>query len=176
MCDSRGAIHAGREDLNPTKLELLGYTNRGGKSGSLREVIEGAQVFIGVSVAGVLSADDVRTMADDPILFPMANPVPEIMPELALEAGAAIVGTGRSDYPNQVNNVLVFPGIFRGALDAGAERITAHMKVAAAYALADAVDEPVAERILPSAQEMEAIMPRIASAVAEAAQSEMGLA
>ncbi|MCP3915123.1 MAG: NADP-dependent malic enzyme [bacterium] len=175
MCDSRGAIHAGREDLNPAKRELLGYTNRGGKSGSLQEVLSGAQVFIGVSVADVLSAEDVRTMADDPILFPMANPVPEIMPELALEAGAAVVGTGRSDYPNQVNNVLAFPGIFRGALDAGATRITAHMKVAAAYALADAVDEPVPERILPSAQEMEAIMPRVAEAVAAAAREELDL-
>ena len=149
VCDSRGAIHREREDLSPYKQELLGYTNRENRSGSLQEVLKGADVFIGVSKGNILTGDDVRSMAEDAIVLAMANPTPEIMPDIAKEAGAAVVGTGRSDFPNQVNNVLVFPGIFRGALDAGATRIDEHMKTAAAYALADSVDDINAERILP---------------------------
>ncbi|MBT5705171.1 NADP-dependent malic enzyme [Verrucomicrobia bacterium] len=151
MCDSRGAIHRNRQDLNPQKVSLLGYTNLTNKDGSLQDVIAGADVFIGVSQGNLLVEDDVKRMATDPVILAMANPVPEIMPDLALNAGAAIVGTGRSDFPNQVNNVLAFPGIFRGALDAQAPRVTESMKLAAAYALADACGQPTAQRILPDA-------------------------
>ena len=130
----------------------------------LHDMIEGADVFIGVSRGDLLKADDVKRMAPDPIILAMANPIPEIMPDVARSAGAAVVGTGRSDFPNQVNNVLVFPGIFRGALDAGATRITPEMKLAAAHALAAAVPEPTAERILPDPLDR-AVAPRIAKAV-----------
>ncbi len=170
VCDSSGAISFDREGLNSAKRELAGFTNRRRLTGSLHEVLEGADVFIGVSRGGLLDLDDVRRMAPHPILFPMANPVPEIMPELALEAGAAVVGTGRSDFANQVNNVLAFPGIFRGALDAGAQRITHAMKVAAAHALADCVAEPHAEHILPAPFEMD-VTTAVAEAVAEAWRS-----
>ena len=124
-------------------------TNVHGKQGNLAEVIVGADVFIGVSSGGVLTAENVKTMASDAIVFAMANPEPEIFPDEALKGGAAVVGTGRSDFPNQVNNVLAFPGIFRGALNAGAKQITQDMKLAAAYALADAVT-PTAEKVIPS--------------------------
>ena len=123
VCDSCGAIHAGREGLSPEKQALLDYTNSQGHTGSVHEVLEGADVFIGVSKGGLLDGNDIKRMAKDPIILAMANPEPEIMPDVALAAGAAIVGTGRSDFPNQVNNVLAFPGIFRGALDAGAKVI-----------------------------------------------------
>jgi len=115
VCDRRGAIHVGREDLSPQKRELAGWTNRARVSGSVHDVLEGADVFIGVSVGGLLQADDVRRMAANPILLAMANPTPEILPDEAAAGGAAVIGTGRSDFPNQVNNVLAFPGIFRGA-------------------------------------------------------------
>ncbi|CAN5346815.1 NAD-dependent malic enzyme [soil metagenome] len=150
VCDSQGAIHAGRDDLNPQKRALLAHTNHRGRTGSLRDVLRGTDVFIGVSKGGILHAEDIRTMAPDAIVLAMANPTPEIMPDEAHAGGAAIVGTGRSDFPNQVNNVLVFPGIFRGALDSGAPRITPAMKLAAAKALAEAVKSPTADRILPS--------------------------
>jgi malate dehydrogenase (oxaloacetate-decarboxylating) len=149
VCDSRGAIHRGRDDLSSYKKELLGYTNRENRSGSLQDVLRGADAFIGVSKGNLLSGDDVRSMAKNSIVLAMANPIPEIMPDVAKEAGAAVVGTGRSDFPNQVNNVLVFPGIFRGALDSGATRIDEHMKIAAAYALANSVDQLHPDRILP---------------------------
>ena len=167
VCDSRGAISRSRQDLSPEKAELLGYTNRNDRSGGLAEVLEGAEVFVGVSVAGALDAALVQSMAPRPLLFPMANPVPEIMPEEALAAGAAVVGTGRSDFPNQVNNVLAFPGIFRGALDAGAPRISPHMMIHAAYALARTVEEPTAERVLPDPLDPE--VPRVVAAAVEAA-------
>lgn len=149
ICDSRGIIDATRDDLTDAKKQLLGFTNRQGISGNLKDALVGADVFIGVSRGNLLTADDVRTMNKDPIILAMANPIPEIMPDLALEAGAAVVGTGRSDFPNQVNNVLVFPGIFRGALDAAAVRISESMKIAAAHALAGAVKLPTADAILP---------------------------
>ena len=148
VCDSKGAIHRGRDDLNPYKRELLGYSNRDDRRGSLQAVLAGTDVFIGVSKANLLAADDVASMADDCIVMAMANPIPEIMPEEARRGGAAVIATGRSDFPNQVNNVLAFPGIFRGALDAGATSVTEEMKVAAARALASAVDDPNPERVL----------------------------
>ncbi len=168
VCDSRGAIYPGREGLSPEKQTLLDYTNSQGHTGSVHEVLEGADVFIGVSKGGLLDGDDIRRMAKDPIILAMANPEPEIMPNVALAAGAAIVGTGRSDFPNQVNNVLAFPGIFRGALDAGAVAIDGAMKIAAAHALATAVAEPLAERILPQPLDR-SVAPLIAEAVRRAA-------
>jgi len=164
ICDSKGAIHTGRDDLNPQKQALLKFTNRGGATGSLQGVLKGADVFVGVSKGNLLSADDVRTMANDAIILAMANPTPEIMPDEARAGGAAIVGTGRSDFPNQVNNVLAFPGIFRGALDSDATRITAKMKIAAARALAAAVPNPTAEEILPSPFD-KTVAPLVAKAV-----------
>ncbi|KUK44128.1 MAG: NAD-dependent malic enzyme, partial [Methanothrix harundinacea] len=131
LCDSKGIIHSGRGDLNPSKMEMARITNPKGKTGSLADALEGADVFIGVSAPGIVSEEMVRSMAKDPIVFAMANPIPEIMPELAKEAGARVVATGRSDYPNQVNNVLGFPGIFRGALDVRARDINEEMKMAA---------------------------------------------
>lgn len=149
ICDSRGIISADRDDLTDAKCQLLRFANQQGVTGSLQDALVGADVFIGVSKGNLLTTDDIRTMNRDPIILAMANPIPEIMPDLAHEAGAAVVGTGRSDFPNQVNNVLVFPGIFRGALDAAAARISESMKIAAAHALADAVSQPSAEAILP---------------------------
>jgi len=170
VCDSKGAIHSNREGLNGYKEELLNYTNRDDEPGSLQDVLRGADVFIGVSVGNVLSVDDVRTMADQSIILAMANPNPEIMPHLAKEGGAAIVGTGRSDFPNQVNNVLAFPGIFRGALNIRAPRITEKMKIASAYALADAVVDPSYEKILPNPLDS-SVAPRVAAAVEKAAET-----
>ena len=167
VCDSKGAIHRGRDGLSPEKQELLTYTNRDHQSGTLAEVLEGADVFIGVSKGNLLSKDDVRRMAKDPIVLAMANPVPEILPDEAVAGGAAIVGTGRSDFPNQVNNVLAFPGIFRGALDAHADRITESMKIAAAKALAAAVEDPAPDRVVPDPLDR-TVAPRVAAAVAAA--------
>lgn len=142
MCDSRGAIYEGRPyGMNPVKEEIAQVTNRDKKQGDLAEVIKRADVFVGVSVAGAVTPEMVRSMNEDPIIFAMANPVPEIMPEEALGAGAKVVGTGRSDYPNQVNNVLAFPGIFRGALDVRARGINEQMKIAAAYAIANLIED-----------------------------------
>jgi malate dehydrogenase (oxaloacetate-decarboxylating) len=142
MCDSKGAIYEGRSfGMNPIKEQIAKVTNRSQVTGDLAEAIKGSDVFIGVSVAGAVTPEMVRSMNKDPIIFAMANPVPEIMPEEAIEAGAAVVGTGRSDYPNQVNNVLAFPGIFRGALDVRAKGINEEMKIAAAYAIADLIEE-----------------------------------
>lgn len=170
VCDSTGAIHAQRERLSPEKASLLSYTNRHGKSGSVHDVLEGADVFIGVSVGGLLARNDIERMARDPIILAMANPEPEIMPDVARSAGAAVIGTGRSDFPNQVNNVLAFPGIFRGALDCRAPRITSKMKLAAAFALAEAVESPTAEMILPDPLDL-SVPPKVAAAVREAAES-----
>ena len=153
MCDRKGAIYEGRDGLNPIKAEMAAVTNRERRTGSMAEVISGADVFIGVSAPGTLTPDMVRSMAPDPIVFACANPTPEIDPEEALAAGAAVVSTGRSDYPNQVNNVLVFPGIFRGALDVRATDINDAMKIAAAEAIAGLVSdrELRSDYILPQA-------------------------
>ena len=169
VCDSRGAIQSLRKDLSPEKIELVNCTNETGRQGMLHEVLKGADVFIGVSKAGLLAADDVRVMARDPIILAMANPEPEIMPDEAMKGGAAIVGTGRSDFPNQVNNVLVFPGIFRGALDAEATAINDAMKMAAAVALADAVSNPSVDEILPAPLDR-SVAPKVAEAVRIAAK------
>ncbi|MCD8086180.1 MAG: NADP-dependent malic enzyme [Clostridiales bacterium] len=171
MCDRKGAIYEGREGLNDAKAEIAAITNRSRRSGSLADVLEGADVFIGVSAPGMVTPEMVGRMAPNAILFPMANPTPEIMPDLAREAGAAVVGTGRSDFPNQINNVLAFPGIFRGAFDVRASDINDTMKIAAANALASLVSEEElsAEYILPYAFD-ERVRPAVASAVAEAAR------
>ncbi len=168
VCDSRGAIHPGRDHLNPEKEALLEYTNGEGRQGPLKDVIEGADVFIGVSKGNLLDSGDIRRMAEGSIVLAMANPIPEIMPEDALAAGAAIVCTGRSDFPNQVNNSLAFPGIFRGALDARAERIDSRMKIAAAHALADSVENPSPEEVIPHPLDR-SVAPRVAAAVQAAA-------
>lgn len=167
VCDSKGAIHKGRDDLNEYKQEILKFTNRENRAGTLQEVLVGQDAFIGVSKGNLLTKENVQTMADDAIVLAMANPIPEIMPDEARAGGAAIVGTGRSDFPNQVNNLLAFPGIFRGALDAKATRITESMKIAAAQELAYLVREPTAERILPDPLDR-SIAPCVASAVRRA--------
>ena len=171
ICDRTGAIYEGREGLNPEKAEIATWTNREGVKGTLAEAVAGADVFVGVSAPGVLTADMVRTMAADPIIFACANPVPEIMPDEALAAGAAVAATGRSDFPNQINNVLAFPGIFRGALDVHASDINDEMMEAAAYAIAGLVDDEkrCAEYIIPGAFD-ERVAPAVAAAVAEAAR------
>jgi malate dehydrogenase (oxaloacetate-decarboxylating) len=171
VCDSTGAIHRGRPDLSACKRELLGYTNRSSHGGGLRDVLKGADVFIGVSKGSILNANDIRTMNSHAIVLAMANPIPEIMPDDAFAGGAAVVGTGRSDFPNQVNNVLVFPGIFRGALDCGAKQITEEMKITAARALAACVASPSADRILPDPLDR-TVAPRIADAVAKCHEHE----
>ena len=171
LCDTKGAIYEGRENLNPIKEEMAAISNREMKKGQLADVIKGADVFIGVSAPGTLTKEMVATMAKDPIVFAMANPVPEIMPEEAKEAGVAVMATGRSDYPNQINNVLAFPGIFRGTLDVRAKDINDDMKLAAAYAIADIVtdEERCPEYIIPNSFN-EKVTPAVASAVAEAAR------
>ena len=142
MCDSKGAIYEGRQHgMNDTKAYVANWTNKDKIDGSLEEVIKDADVFIGVSVADLLTKDMVKSMADDPIIFAMANPNPEIKPDDAKEAGAKVIGTGRSDFPNQINNVLAFPGIFRGALDVEATHINEDMKKAAVEAIADLIEE-----------------------------------
>jgi len=147
--DSKGVISAGRQDLNESKQTLLEFTNAHGVTGSLQDAVKGADVFIGVSQPGLLTPDMVRTMAKDPIVFAMANPTPEIMPDEARGAGAAVVATGRSDFPNQVNNSLAFPGVFRGALDNRVSRITDDHKIAAAETIASLVPNPSADEIIP---------------------------
>ena len=166
MTDRQGAIWEGRDGLNPVKEEMARITNFGREKGSLSDVIKGADVFIGVSAPGTLTGDMIRTMAKDPIVFACANPTPEIFPDEAKAAGAAVVSTGRSDYPNQVNNVLCFPGIFRGALDVRASDINDEMKIASAKALAALIpDEELSpDNILPKAFD-----PRVRDAVASAA-------
>lgn len=148
--DSKGVVSANRIDLSDEKRKLLQYTNLSGIDGSLEDILQGADVFIGVSKAGLLTPEMVKSMDKDPIIFAMANPTPEIMPDVARQAGAAIVATGRSDFPNQVNNALAFPGIFRGALDNRVKTITDQHKIAAAEAIARLVVSPDAEHIIPS--------------------------
>ena len=170
MVDSKGIIDEGMEGLNPVKAEIARITNRSHRRGSLADAMVGADVFVGVSAPNVLSGDMVRTMAKDPIVFAMSNPNPEIDPEIAKEAGAAVIGTGRSDYPNQINNVLAFPGIFRGALDCRAKCINEEMKVAASFALAELVgDRASAEYIIPDALD-KSVAPAVARAVMDAAR------
>ena len=171
MTDREGAIYKGRENLNPIKMEMAELTNLSMEKGSLSDVIKNADVFIGVSAPGTLSKEMVKSMAEKPIIFACANPIPEIFPEDAKEAGAAVVSTGRSDFPNQINNVLCFPGIFRGALDVRAKDINDEMKVAAAYAIAELVSDQElnAEYILPAAFD-ERVKDAVAKAVAEAAK------
>ena len=171
MTDREGAIYKGRENLNPIKMEMAEITNLSMEKGSLSDVIKNADVFIGVSAPGTLNKDMVKSMAEKPIIFACANPIPEIFPEDAKEAGAAVVSTGRSDFPNQINNVLCFPGIFRGALDVRAKDINDEMKVAAAYAIAGLVSDQElnAEYILPAAFD-ERVKDAVANAVAEAAK------
>jgi malate dehydrogenase (oxaloacetate-decarboxylating) len=151
MCDSRGTLFRGRREMNPIKKEMANLTNHSRVKGTLSDALEDADVFIGVSVPGVLNADMIKRMKKHPIIFAMANPIPEIMPDEAHEAGADIIATGRSDFPNQINNVLAFPGLFRGALNARTREITYRMYVAAAYAIADCVEDPTPEEIIPSA-------------------------
>lgn len=171
MCDRRGAIYEGREGLNAEKIEMAKISNLEKKQGTLAEMLVGADVFIGVSAPGTVTEEMVKSMAPNPILFTMANPTPEIMPDVAKKAGAAVVGTGRSDFPNQINNVLAFPGIFRGALDVRASDINDEMKLAAAYALAGLVsdEELNADYIIPNAFDKR-VAPAVAKAVAEAAR------
>ena len=165
LCDTKGIIYYGREDLGTTlKADLARVTNSDRRSGSLADALVGADVFIGVSKGNVVSEDMVRSMAPGSIVMAMANPTPEIHPDTARNAGVAVVATGRSDFPNQVNNALAFPGIFRGALDSKATRITNDMKLAAAHALADLVANPTAEEILPFATDRR-IVPAVANAV-----------
>ena len=171
MTDREGAIYKGRENLNPIKMEMAEITNLSMEKGRLSDVIKNADVFIGVSAPGTLSKEMVKSMAEKPIIFACANPIPEIFPEDAKEAGAAVVSTGRSDFPNQINNVLCFPGIFRGALDVRAKDINDKMKVAAAYAIAGLVSDQElnAEYILPAAFD-ERVKDAVAKAVSEAAK------
>ena len=171
LCDRKGAIYEGREGLNSAKEEMAKITNPEKKAGSLAEVIVGADVFIGVSAPGVLTADMVATMAKDPVVFACANPVPEILPDEAKKAGVAVMATGRSDFPNQVNNVLAFPGIFRGALDVRASDINDEMKIAAANAIAGIVsdEELNPDYILPDAFDAR-VGKAVAAAVAQAAR------
>lgn len=176
LCDSRGIIYKGREGLNADKQEMAEVTNKEGRTGNLADAMRGADVFIGVSAPGIVSEEMVASMNAKAIVLPMANPVPEIMPDLAKKAGAYVVGTGRSDFPNQINNVLAFPGIFRGALDVRASDINEEMKIASAYAIASLVrdDELCPEYIIPSALNKE-VAKVVAKAVAQAAK-ESGVA
>ena len=166
LCDSKGIIYDGRADLNEFKAQLAKVTNRTKRKGTLKDALEGADAFIGVSTGNLLTADDLRKMAKDAIVFAMANPVPEIMPEEASKV-AAVVGTGRSDFPNQINNSLAFPGVFRGALDAKATMINNEMKIAAAHALANCI-EPSKDNILPYTLDKN-VVPKVAEAVKKAA-------
>ena len=168
LCDRKGVVHEGRGDLNPSKMEMAKITNPAGVTGSLASALEGADVFVGVSAPGIVSEEMVRSMAEGPIVFAMANPVPEIMPDLARDAGARVVATGRSDFPNQVNNALGFPGIFRGALDVRAREINQEMNMAAARAIAELAEPVSADRIIPSPFDRR-VVPKVAEAVARAA-------
>ena len=173
LCDRTGAIYEGRDKLNASKAEIAAVSNKGKVQGTLAEAVKGTDIFIGVSAPGVLTQEMIRTMNPDPIVLAMANPTPEILPNEAAAAGAKIVGTGRSDFPNQINNVVAFPGIFRGALDVRAAAITENMKIAAAYAIASLVSdaELKPEYILPHAFDPR-IKDTVAAAVAEAARKD----
>jgi malate dehydrogenase (oxaloacetate-decarboxylating) len=167
LCDRKGILHRDRIDLNDAKLATLAFSNNLNVHGTLLDALKGADVFIGVSEGNLLKSEDIQLMAKDPVVLALANPTPEIMPEEALKGGAAIVGTGRSDMPNQVNNVLGFPGIFRGALDARAKTITNAMKLAAALAIAKCVKRPSREHIIPASLDQ-----KVAKAVAKAVYEE----
>lgn len=169
MCDSRGIIYKDRGDLNSTKDKMADITNKQMRKGSLEEAVKGMDVFIGVSVPNVLSKEMVKSMNDDPFIFAMSNPDPEILPEDAKEAGAAVVATGRSDYPNQINNVLAFPGLFRGALDARLTRLTTKMFITAARAIANSVEDLSVDKIIPSPFD-ERVPQRVADAIKESAE------
>ncbi|HKL74023.1 MAG TPA: malic enzyme-like NAD(P)-binding protein [Clostridia bacterium] len=171
MSDITGILAADDKAIDPSKMGIASITNKTLRHGTLIDAMRGADIFIGVSAPNVATKEMIKVMAPNPIVFPMANPVPEIMPELALEAGAAVVGTGRSDYPNQINNVLAFPGIFRGALDVRAKEINEEMKIAASYAIASLVsdEELTAEYILPKAFD-ERVGKAVAKAVSDAAR------
>lgn len=171
LCDTKGAIYEGRDNLNSEKAEMAKISNLEKKKGLLKDVIIGADVFIGVSAAGMLTEEMVKTMAKDPIIFAMANPTPEIMPDEAKAAGAKVVGTGRSDFPNQINNVLAFPGLFRGALDVRARDINDEMKIAAAKAIAGIIsdEELNADYVIPAPFDAR-VASSVAAAVAEAAR------
>jgi len=168
LVDSTGIISRGRSDLTSVKSAMLDTTNPQNTQGGLADAMRGADVFIGLSAAGALSPEMVSTMAKDAIVFAMANPIPEIWPDLARDAGAAVVGTGRSDFPNQINNSLVFPGVFRGALDCHATKVTTRMKLAAAVALASLVKEPTTGNVIPWSLDRE-VAQVVAQAVSEAA-------
>lgn len=172
MCDRKGIIYKGREGLNDSKREIAELTNKSCIKGSLADAMRGADVFIGVSSPGTVTEEMVKSMAEGAIMFPMANPIPEIMPDLAQKAGAAVIGTGRSDFNNQINNVLAFPGIFRGALDVRASEINDEMKLAAAKALAALVsdEELSADYILPAPFDPR-VAPAVSKAVADAARA-----
>ncbi len=173
LVDSRGIVHRNRSDLTPVKQGILNISNPDNQEGDLAEALRGADVFIGLSVGDTVSRDMVRSMAADAIVLAAANPTPEIRPDDAAAAGARVVGTGRSDFPNQINNSLAFPGVFRGALDVRATRITTRMKLAASEALAGLVAEPTPEHIIPWSLDPE-VVPAVARAVAQAWQSEPG--
>ena len=167
ICDSRGIIYEGRENLNEYKAKIAKVTNLEKKEGSLADAMKEADAFIGVTKGNLVNQDMVKSMNKDPIIFAMANPDPEILPKLAKEAGALVVATGRSDFPNQVNNVLAFPAVFRGALDVRATKITEAMKVAAAEALANHIENPTTENIIPNPLD-KSTAPKVAKAVAKA--------
>lgn len=171
LCDTKGAIYEGRENLNPEKAEMGKITNLQMRKGLLKDVMVGADVFIGVSAPGVVTKEMVQSMAKDPIIFAMANPTPEIMPDIAREAGAKVIGTGRSDFPNQINNILAFPGIFRGALDVRASDINDEMKIAATMAIADLITETELnpEYVIPDPFDPR-VRKAVAAAVAKAAR------
>lgn len=164
MTDSQGIISSDRKSLNPSKLELLEFTNPHNISGNLRKALTDADIFIGVSTADLLTKDHVKQMASEPIVFALANPDPEISPELAKEAGVKVLATGRSDYPNQVNNAVAFPGIFRGALDNKVSKITDQHKIAAAEAIASLVENPTSQQIIPSVFDKR-LVPKIANVI-----------
>lgn len=168
MCDKSGILSKASDDLNWMQKEMMEVTNLTGKTGTLADALKGADIFVGVSAPGIVSEDMVKSMNKDAILFAMANPVPEIMPDVAKKAGAKVVGTGRSDFPNQVNNVVAFPGIFKGALEGHAKQITEEMKLAAALAIAGLVDEKDLneDNIMP-----EAFDPRVADVVSQAVKA-----
>jgi malate dehydrogenase (oxaloacetate-decarboxylating) len=164
LCDSRGIISSARNDLNPVKEQLRTKTNAGDVQGGLEDALSGADVFIGVSVAGLLNEEMIKMMSPDPIIFALANPEPEIMPDAAKKAGALVVATGRSDFPNQVNNVLAFPGIFRGALDNSIAQFDEKMFVAAAEAIAACVENPSADHVIPDPFD-ESVAPQVAHVI-----------
>lgn len=169
LIDSKGIVSKNRDDLNPVKMQLAEITNPENRDGSLEDALTGADVVIGVSRAGLLTQDMIRSMAADPIIFALANPVPEILPEEAKEAGASVIATGRSDFPNQINNVLAFPGIFKGIFSVRASEITDEMKIAAAEALANCVEKPTADCIIPPPFQ-DGVADKVADAVAACAK------